>query len=98
LNQLLPISVIDALKTGLPQIDRKWRGNFLRDATLVGPEARGSSPIRIPRNRETYETTGVSGLYPIGEGAGYAGGIVSAAVDGLRCAKAIIRTYAPLEG
>lgn len=97
LATLLPTAVIEALHNGLPQIDRKWRGAFLRDATLVGPEARGSSPIRIPRDRETFETIGVSGLYPIGEGAGYAGGIVSAAVDGLRCAKAVIRAYAPLE-
>lgn len=97
LNLLLPTAVIEALHTGLPQIDRKWRGAFLRDATLVGPESRGSSPIRIPRDRESFETTGITGLYPIGEGAGYAGGIVSAAVDGLRCAKAIIRAYSPLE-
>jgi uncharacterized FAD-dependent dehydrogenase len=97
LNQLLPTAVLEALHQGLPQIDRKWRGAFLRDATLVGPESRGSSPIRIPRDRETFETIGISGLYPIGEGAGYAGGIVSAAVDGLRCAKAIIRAYTPLE-
>ncbi len=97
LGTLLPTAVVEALHHALPQIDRKWRGAFLRDATLVGPEARGSSPIRIPRDRESFETIGVSGLYPIGEGAGYAGGIVSAAVDGLRCAKAIIRAYAPLE-
>lgn len=97
LNLLLPTPVIEALHQGLPQIDRKWRGAFLRDATLVGPEARGSSPIRIPRDRETFEAIGIAGLYPIGEGAGYAGGIVSAAVDGLRCAKAIIRAFAALE-
>ncbi|HTU90175.1 MAG TPA: FAD-dependent oxidoreductase, partial [Gemmataceae bacterium] len=63
---------------------------------LVGPEARGSSPVRLPRDRETFESPGVAGLYPVGEGAGYAGGIVSAAVDGLRSAKAIIAKYAPL--
>lgn len=97
LNLLLPTAAVTALREGLPQIDRKWRGAFLREAVLVGPEARGSSPIRIPRDRESFETRGVAGLYPIGEGAGYAGGIVSAAVDGLRCAKAIIRAYAPLE-
>ena len=73
------------------------RGEFLRNATLVGPEARGSSPIRLPRDAATLESTGVAGLYPIGEGAGYAGGIVSAAVDGLRAARAIIARYAPLE-
>jgi uncharacterized FAD-dependent dehydrogenase len=67
------------------------------EATIVGPEARGSSPIRMPRDNDTLESTGVAGLYPIGEGAGYAGGIVSAAVDGLRAAKSIVARYAPLE-
>jgi hypothetical protein len=63
---------------------------------LTGPEARGSSPVRFPRDPETLESTAVAGLYPVGEGAGYAGGIVSAALDGLRAAKAIIRRYRPL--
>ena len=76
------------------QRHRRWRGRFLADATLVGPEARGSSPIRIVRDDATRESPGVEGLYPVGEGAGYAGGIVSAAVDGLRTAKAIIGKYA----
>ena len=77
-------------------MDKKWRGDFLRDAVLVGPEMRGSSPVRIARDRVTYQAPGIDGLYPIGEGAGYAGGIISAAVDGLRCAKAIAARYAPL--
>ena len=97
LTTLLPASVVGALRDGLPQLDRKWRGKFLEHAVLVGPEARGSSPIRLLRDPHTYCSPGLSGLYPIGEGAGYAGGIVSAAVDGLRCAKAIISHYAPLE-
>ena len=69
----------------------------MRGATLVGPEARGSSPVRFPRDSNTMQSDGLAGLYPVGEGAGYAGGIVSAALDGLRAAKAIIRQYAPLE-
>jgi uncharacterized FAD-dependent dehydrogenase len=69
----------------------------LREAVLVGPEARGSSPVRIPRDDVTRESP-VGGLYPVGEGAGYAGGIVSAAVDGLRTAKVIIARYAPVGG
>jgi uncharacterized FAD-dependent dehydrogenase len=77
-------------------MDRRWRGRFLPGATLVGPEARGSAPVRIVRDEER-ETPGLTGLYPVGEGAGYAGGIVSAAVDGLRSAKAIVAKYAPLE-
>jgi uncharacterized FAD-dependent dehydrogenase len=68
----------------------------LAQATLVGPEARGSSPVRIVRDDASRETPGIEGLYPVGEGAGYAGGIVSAAVDGLRSAKAVVARYAPL--
>jgi uncharacterized FAD-dependent dehydrogenase len=95
---LVPPLIVDALRHGLPIMDRRWRGRFLTDATLVGPEARGSSPVRIVRDAVTRETPGIEGLYPAGEGAGYAGGIVSAAVDGLRSAKAIIARYAPLTG
>jgi len=96
LAALLPPQVELALRECLPQLDRRWRGRFLDGATLVGPEARGSSPVRILRDKETFVAPGVEGLYPSGEGAGYAGGIVSAAVDGLRCAKAIIARYQAL--
>ena len=74
-------------------MDHRWQGRFLKDATLVAPEARGSSPVRIVRNDATRASSGIEGLYPVGEGAGYAGGIVSAAVDGLRTAKAIVARY-----
>jgi uncharacterized FAD-dependent dehydrogenase len=94
--ELVPALIVAALRHGLPILDRKWRGRFLPDATLVGPEARGSAPVRIVRDDTSRETPGVVGLYPVGEGAGYAGGIVSAAVDGLRTAKAIIARYARL--
>jgi uncharacterized FAD-dependent dehydrogenase len=77
-------------------MDYKWQGRFLPDATLVGPEARGSAPVRIVRDDASRAAPGWTGLYPVGEGAGYAGGIVSAAVDGLRTAKAIIARYARL--
>jgi uncharacterized FAD-dependent dehydrogenase len=96
LTELVPPEVVAALDGGLPLLDRRWHGRFLQNATLVGPESRGSSPVRFPRNPLTLESVGVAGLYPIGEGAGYAGGIVSAALDGLRAAKAIIRRYRPL--
>ena len=95
LDEVLPPFVLEALRTSLPRMDRAWRGRFLPDAVLVGPESRGSSPVRIPRDDATRESP-VGGLYPVGEGAGYAGGIVSAAVDGLRTAKAIIGRYAPV--
>src|SRR5260370_34136728 len=95
--ELVPPLIVKALRHGLPVLDRVWRGRFLPEATLVGPEARGSAPVRIPRDQTTRETPGLVGLYPVGEGAGYAGGIISAAVDGLRTARAIVARYAPLE-
>jgi uncharacterized protein len=95
--ELVPPLLVEALKYGLPIMDRRWQGRFLKEATLVGPESRGSAPVRIPRDEVTRETPGLVGLYPVGEGAGYAGGIISAAVDGLRSAKAIMAKYARLE-
>lgn len=97
LSEVLPPIVLQAIRAGLPVMDKKWRGDFLRNAVLVGPEMRGSSPLRIDRDRDTYQTPGIQGVYPAGEGAGYAGGIISAAVDGLRCAKAIVGRFATLE-
>jgi uncharacterized FAD-dependent dehydrogenase len=94
--ELVPPFLGRALRDGLPALDRRWHGRFLRDAVLVGPEARGSAPVRIVRDETTRESPGAAGLYPVGEGAGYAGGIVSAAVDGLRTAKAIVARFAPL--
>jgi uncharacterized FAD-dependent dehydrogenase len=95
--EVVPPFIADALDHGLPILDRRWHGRFLADATLVGPEARGSAPVRIVREEQSRQSPGVEGLYPVGEGAGYAGGIVSAAVDGLRTAMAIVAKYAPLE-
>jgi uncharacterized protein len=94
--EVVPPIIAEALQHGLPILDRRWRGKYLHEAYLVGPESRGSSPIRIVRDDRTRESPGVPGLYPVGEGAGYAGGIVSAAVDGLRSALAIMAKYAPL--
>jgi uncharacterized FAD-dependent dehydrogenase len=94
--ELVPPFIGQCLREGLPILDRRWHGRFLADAVLVGPESRGSAPVRIVRDEYTREAPGVGGLYPVGEGAGYAGGIVSAAVDGLRSAKAIIARFAPL--
>jgi uncharacterized FAD-dependent dehydrogenase len=97
LDQVLPTAVARAIRAGLPIMDRSWGGAFLRDAILVGPEMRGSSPVRIVRDSISRQTPDIAGLFPVGEGAGYAGGIVSAAVDGLRSAKVIVSQYAPLE-
>ncbi len=96
LRSWLPAAVVDALDEGLPMLDRRWRGRFLKSATLVAPETRGSSPIRMLRDPRTCQSPTIEGLYPVGEGAGYAGGIISAAVDGLRVAKSVIAEYAPI--
>ena len=79
-------------------MDQQWRGDFLKNAALVGPEMRGSSPVRMARGSDSRQSPGIAGLYPVGEGAGYAGGIISAAVDGLRTAKQIVSQFAPLTG
>lgn len=96
LDHVLPPVVATAIRHSLPAMDKKLRGNFLKHAILVGPEMRGSSPIRIDRSLETRQCPNIQGLYPVGEGAGYAGGIVSAAVDGLRSARVIVRQFQPL--
>ncbi len=97
LSAVLPPVILKAIRSGLKVMDKKWRGQFLKNAVLVGPEMRGSSPVRIDRDRESYQTPGIVRLYPAGEGAGYAGGIISAAVDGLRCSKAIVGRIAEIE-
>jgi uncharacterized FAD-dependent dehydrogenase len=94
LAAILPPLVLQALERGLPIMDRRFAGRFLLGATLTGPEARGSSPVRIVRDPETRQCPTIAGLFPCGEGAGYAGGIISAAVDGLRTARAIVAAYA----
>ncbi|CAN5690543.1 NAD(P)/FAD-dependent oxidoreductase [soil metagenome] len=94
LGRFVPSVVLEALERGLPLLDRRFRRQFLRDATLTGPESRGSSPVRIPRDLQTRQSPSLVGLYPCGEGAGYAGGIISAAVDGLRTARALVARHA----
>jgi uncharacterized protein len=98
LHRLLPEPVIVALESGLPLLDRRLAGRFLRDATLTAPEARGSSPVRIVRDPQSRQSYGIAGLFPCGEGAGYAGGIISAAVDGVRTARALVAAYARPKG
>ena len=87
LHDLLPEHVSLRLKYALPQIGNKMmHGYYTNDALLLGVESRTSSPVRIPRDPQTFQHTKISGLYPCGEGAGYAGGIVSSALDGINCA------------
>ncbi len=97
LENVLPPAALSAIRSGLPLMDLKWRGDFLKNANLIGPEMRGSSPVRIDRDIPTRQSLGCRGLYPIGEGAGFAGGIISAAVDGLLSAKQLVRTFAPIQ-
>lgn len=87
LHELLPEHVSMRLRRALPQVDRSMHGYYTNDALLLGVESRTSSPVRLPRNPETLEHVDVPGLYPCGEGAGYAGGIVSSALDGINCAE-----------
>lgn len=89
LHELLPENVYKRMRLAFPAVDRKIHGYYTNDALLLGVESRTSSPIRIPRDPETLECVQVPGLYPCGEGAGYSGGIVSSALDGIRCACAI---------
>lgn len=87
----IPEFVADRLRKGLKMIDRKSPGILTAEASVIGIESRTSSPVRIPRNADTLEHVTVAGLYPCGEGAGYAGGIVSSAVDGERCAEMVAK-------
>jgi hypothetical protein len=96
LGALLPKELADALRAGLRGYERKIAGYTASDAVLTGLETRTSSPVRLVRG-EDYTCTQLAGLYPCGEGAGYAGGIMTAAVDGLRIAKAICERYRPTE-
>lgn len=90
LHQLLPESIALRLKYAFPEIgNRKMKGYYTNEALLLGVESRTSSPVRIPRDPETLEHPSLPGLYPCGEGAGYSGGIVSSALDGINCASRI---------
>jgi uncharacterized FAD-dependent dehydrogenase len=89
-RESLPVYVLDAIREAIPAFDRQIAGFAMRDAMLTGVETRTSSPLRITRNRR-YQSLNVRGLYPAGEGAGYAGGIMSAGVDGIEVAEALAR-------
>ena len=85
------------MKEALPKLDKKLNGFAMNDAVLTGVETRSSAPIRIVRDEETLESVTLEQLYPCGEGAGYAGGIVTAAVDGIKCAEKIIQRYSAMK-
>ena len=94
LHAVLPPQAHAPMAAALRRFDGQIPGYAGDDALLVGPEARGSSPVRIPRDHPTRVSVSTPGLYPVGEGAGYAGGIMSAAVDGLRSAAALVQAWA----
>ncbi|MFD0795717.1 NAD(P)/FAD-dependent oxidoreductase [Mucilaginibacter litoreus] len=93
LKEVLPGWIHNRLKKALPVFGRKMNGYYTNEAILVGVESRTSSPIKIPRDRDTYQHPQVAGLFPCGEGAGYAGGIISAAIDGVNCANGVSKYF-----
>jgi uncharacterized FAD-dependent dehydrogenase len=93
LSEVLPNHVSSRLKKALPFFGKKMKGYYTNEGILVGVESRTSSAVRIPRNRETLQHTEIEGLFPCAEGAGYAGGIVSAAIDGEKCAESAATFY-----
>jgi uncharacterized FAD-dependent dehydrogenase len=90
LNTVLPEKITRALKEALPLLEGNLKGFACPDSVLTAPETRSSSPVRILRQEESKQSVALQGLFPAGEGAGYAGGIMSAAIDGIQCAEAII--------
>jgi hypothetical protein len=96
LGHVFPGFLTQILREGFVQFGQSMKGYYTNEAILHAPESRTSSPVRIPRNPETLEHVQIKGLYPCGEGAGYAGGIISAAIDGEKCARQIALTLQKL--
>lgn len=92
--EVLPDIIARPLQEGFRQFGKMIKGYVTNEAQLIGIESRTSSPVRIPRDKESLEHLQIKGLFPCGEGAGFAGGIVSAAMDGERCAEQLARLYA----
>lgn len=90
MHEWMPGIIGSRLQEALKLFNRKMKGYYTNEALLIGVESRTSSPIRIPRDRETYQHPQIEGLFPCGEGAGYAGGIASSAIDGENCALALV--------
>ena len=94
----MPEFITSRLAQGFETFGRNSRGFLTNEAVMIGVESRTSSPVRIVRDRETLQHLVVKGLFPCGEGAGYAGGIVSAGVDGERCAEAAAAWISAVKG
>lgn len=95
MTTVFPEFIHHTLQSGFKAFDKSMKGYLTNDAVVHAPESRTSSPVRIPRDWKTLEHVQIKGLYPCGEGAGYAGGIISAAIDGEKCAEACIATIKP---
>ena len=93
INELLPEFIAKTLREGSKSFGKKMRGYLTEEAIIVAPESRTSSPVRIPRDEIKLHHPQITNLYPCGEGAGYAGGIVSAAMDGIKVSKIIAATH-----
>ncbi len=89
LHKILPEKIVEGLRKSLPLFGKKMRGFYSEEAVMLAPESRTSSPVKVPRNPDTLEHVNCENLYPAGEGAGYAGGIISAAMDGEKTANAV---------
>jgi len=96
MHEVLPDFIAERLKQGFLNFGQKMKGYLTNEAQIIGVESRTSSPVRIPRDKDSFEHPIINRLYPCAEGAGYAGGIVSAAMDGERCAEKLIERYVPV--
>ena len=86
LSEVFPEVILDTIKDGVSKMGQRIKGFDDPDAVLTAVEARSSSPVRLVRDPETLQSTKIRGIFPCGEGAGYAGGIMSSAIDGIKCA------------
>ena len=96
MRDILPSTIAYSLQEGFTSFGKKMKGYLSNDAQIIGVESRTSSPIKIPRDKESLEHITIKRLFPCAEGAGYAGGIMSAAIDGERCAEKLVALYASL--
>ncbi len=97
LDECLPGFIVESLREAIPYFDRKMRGFSSKEAMLMGVETRTSSPIRILR-REDFQSPNVQGLFPVGEGSGYSGGIISSALDGMKAAEEVLKRWKKMAG
>ena len=93
MDDVLPSSITERLRYAFKTFNKKMKGYLTNEGVILGVESRTSSPVRVPRDKETLEHVSLKRLFPSGEGAGYAGGIVSAAIDGEKCADMVIKLY-----